>query len=99
MSSIDPTCDLDLERLSHRPLELIIDPGSQELSTARLDMLMVTIGGIVLSAILIVCGVKWNLSWTGIPAATIITGICATNGTIYFASTRKGYRCNCEDKE
>lgn len=84
-----------LDEIVHEAVELIIDPGSQELSASRLGSLWINGLGTVGALVLIVCGIKYNLSWTGIPAATIITGLASSNALVYWGSSKKGYKCNC----
>jgi hypothetical protein len=89
----DPTCDLN-ELFTHHLKEFVIDPGSNQFSASRAMLIWANILGTAGAMIMIVCGVIWNMSWCGIPAATIFTGLVASNASVYYASTRKEYRCN-----
>lgn len=57
-----------------------------KLSSSRLGLLGCNIVGWILASILVIAGVKWNLSWCGTPASVIITGLATADAGVYFAS-------------
>jgi hypothetical protein len=69
-----------------RIIEFITDPTCMQLSASRAMFIVINLIG---AAMAIYLGVHDK----GIPCATIITGLVASDAGVYFASTRKRPRC------
>lgn len=67
---------------SNRLKEFWVDPSSGQFSTSRLGLLVMNVVGAGVGIYLAITG-------QGLHAAAILTGIAATDATVYFASTRK----------
>ena len=91
---MDPTCDWHYIEKPERLVEFVTDPSCNQLSASRASFLYINALGGVLAVTLVVAGIC-GISGAFIPAATILTGLAASDATVYFGSTRKQYR-DCE---
>jgi hypothetical protein len=91
----DPTCDWHYIEKPDRLVEFITDPSCDQLSASRASFLYINILGGALAVALVVAGIC-GVSGAFIPAATILTGLVASDASVYFGSTRKHYDRDCE---
>ena len=93
---MDPTCDWHYMPKPEKLVEFVTDPSCNTLSASRASLLWINFLGGALATLLVYAGVFMGVSGAFIPAATILTGLAASDATVYFGSTRKNYRCEGE---